>query len=83
MVAAGTAVVSAIALGGFGGAGMLAGVSVLAWLLGRYMAGTLGGLTGDTYGAVNEVAEAAALMTAVALLPHGWIEPLPQLLGLR
>jgi len=83
VVAAGTAVVSAIALGGFGGAGMLAGVSVLAWLLGRYMAGTLGGLTGDTYGAVNEVAEAAALMTAVALLPHGWIEPLPQLLGLR
>ncbi len=82
VVAAATAVASAVVLGGFGGAGMLAGVSVLAWLLGRVMARMLGGLTGDTYGAVGEVAEAAALMTAVALLPHGWIEPLPQLLGL-
>ncbi len=82
VVAAATAVASAVILGGFGGAGMLVGVSVLAWLLGRAMARVLGGLTGDTYGAVSEVAEAAALMTAVTLLPHGWIEPLPQLLGL-
>jgi adenosylcobinamide-GDP ribazoletransferase len=81
VVAAATAVGSAIILGGFGGAGMLVGASVLAWMTGRYLAGMLGGLTGDTYGAINEVVEAVALMAAVALVPHGWIEPLLELLG--
>ena len=80
VVAAATAVGSAIILGAFGGAGMLVAVSALAWLTGRYMAGMLGGLTGDTYGAINELAEAVALIAAVALVPHGWIEPLPDLL---
>ena len=79
--AAATAILAAVLLGGYGGAGMLAGVSVLAWLLGRGMAAMLGGLTGDTYGATNELAEAAVLIAAVGLLPHGWIEPLPELLG--
>ena len=79
--AAATAIVAAVLLGGFGGAGMLVGVSVLAWLLGRGMGGMLGGLTGDTYGATNELAEAVTLIAAVGLLPHGWVEPLPELLG--
>jgi adenosylcobinamide-GDP ribazoletransferase len=81
-VAGAVAVVAAVLLGGTGGAAMLVGVSLLAWLLGRGMAGMLGGgLTGDTYGAVNEIAEAAALIAAVALAPYGLIEPLPKLLG--
>ena len=79
--AAATAILAAVMLGGYGGAGMLLGVSVLAWLLGWGMAALLGGLTGDTYGATNELAEAATLIAAVGLLPHGWIEPLPQMLG--
>ena len=79
--AAAAAVISAVLLGGIGGAGMLAGASVLAWLLGWAMSGRLGGLTGDTYGAVNEVVEVVVLMVAVALLPHGWVEPLPELFG--
>ena len=77
--AAASAAVAAVLLGGTGGAAIFAGVSVLAWLLGRAMAGMLGGLTGDTYGATNELAEVAVLMAAVAALPHGWIEPLPLL----
>ena len=81
LFAATTAIVAAVLLGGIGGAGMLVGVSVLAWLLGRGMAGMIGGLTGDTYGATNELAEAAALIAAVGLLPHGWIETLPEMLG--
>ena len=81
LFAATTAIVAAVLLGGIGGAGMLVGVSVLAWLLGRGMAGMLGGLTGDTYGSTNELAEAATLIAAVGLLPHGWIEPLPEMLG--
>ena len=80
-VAAAEAAISAILLGGIGGAGMLAGASVLAWLLGWAMAGRLGGLTGDTYGAINEVVEVLVLVAAVALLPHGWVEPLPELFG--
>jgi adenosylcobinamide-GDP ribazoletransferase len=77
--AAAAAAVASVLLGGTGGAAIFAGVSVLAWLVGRAMSGMLGGLTGDTYGATNELAEAAVLMAAVAALPHGWIEPLPLL----
>jgi adenosylcobinamide-GDP ribazoletransferase len=49
------------------GAGLAAGASVLAWGLGRWLMGLLGGLTGDTYGAINEVIEAAALVAIVAI----------------
>jgi adenosylcobinamide-GDP ribazoletransferase len=79
-VAATVAVVAATLLGGIGGAGMLVGVSLLAWLLGWAMAALLGGLTGDTYGATNEVTEVAALVAAVALARYGLLEPLPALL---
>ena len=80
-VAAASAVTAAVLLGGMAGAGMLAGATAMAWLLGWFMASKLGGLTGDTYGAVNEVIGALALLAAVAVLPHGWLETLPQLLN--
>jgi adenosylcobinamide-GDP ribazoletransferase len=80
IIATAIATSASVLLGGIGGAGILAGVSILAWFLGWGMSRMLGGLTGDTYGATNELAEVAALMAAVALLPHGWIKPLPQLL---
>lgn len=80
--AAAAAVIGAVLLGGIGGAGLLAGATILAWLLGRVMVGRLGGLTGDTYGAINETVEAAALLAVVAMLPHGWVEPLTQLLDI-
>ncbi|HZA25213.1 MAG TPA: hypothetical protein VFA32_21900 [Dehalococcoidia bacterium] len=41
----------------------------------------LGGLTGDTYGAANEIIEVVGLMAAVALLTQGWLGPLWQLIG--
>ena len=59
---------------------MLLGVAFLAWLLGWGMAKLLGGLTGDAYGATNEVTEVAALMAAVALARYGLLEPLPLVL---
>ena len=74
-------ILAAVLIGGIGGAGMLLGVSVLAWLLGKGMVTLLGGLTGDTYGAANEVIEAAALVAAVALAPYAWVQPLPLLFG--
>ena len=76
--AAFTAVVVVALVGSAGGAVLLLGVSALAWLLGWAMARMLGGLTGDTYGATNEITEVVSLVAAVALLPYGWIEPLPQ-----
>ena len=63
--------------GGIGGVILLAGSSVLAWLLGAGMARMLGGLTGDTYGATNEIVEAATVIAVVGLLPLGIMEPLP------
>lgn len=75
-IAAAITASAAVLLGGIGGVGMLAGISILAWFSGWAMSRMLGGLTGDTYGATNELAEAAALLAAVALLPYGWIKPL-------
>ena len=74
-VALAVAAAAAVLLGGLGGVAMLAGVSALAWCLGWAMSRMLGGLTGDTYGAINELTEVAVLMAAVALAPHGWLEP--------
>ena len=69
--------VAAILLGGIGGAVILVGVSLLALLLGQGMAKMLGGgLTGDTYGATNEITEVAVLLAAAAMLPYGLIIPL-------
>ena len=78
--AAVSAIVASVLMGGIAGAGMLAGATAIAWLLGWAMASKLGGLTGDTYGAVNEVVGVLALLAAVAVLPHGWLETLPQML---
>ena len=45
-------------------------VLVIAHLLARWMVGALGGLTGDTYGALSEVGEILVLLTLVALVHH-------------
>ena len=82
ILAAAVAGLAAVLIGGFGGVGILAGATVLAWVLGLGMSKMLGGLTGDTYGAINELVEVAALAAAVALIPHGWLAPLPGLPGL-
>ncbi|GAC1542450.1 MAG: adenosylcobinamide-GDP ribazoletransferase [Herpetosiphon sp.] len=42
-------------------------------LLAARMSRTLGGLTGDSYGALIEVGEVVALLTLLALHLHGWI----------
>ena len=64
---AATAAVAAVLFLGGGGA-ILFGIAVVAALgLGRWMAGLLGGLTGDAYGAVNEIGEVAVLVLGIAL----------------
>ena len=64
---AATAAVAAVLFLGGGGA-ILFGIAIVAALgLGRWMAKLLGGLTGDAYGAVNEVGEVVALVLGIAL----------------
>ena len=58
-------------LAGAAGAIMLAAATLLALALGRWMASLLGGLTGDSYGAINEVTMVAVLILAVGLRSAG------------
>ena len=81
LVAALTALAAAFLLAGFAGLGLFAGVAVLAAILGWAMTKALGGMTGDAYGATNEVSEVAVLVAAVILASHEWLEPLPELLN--
>ena len=47
---------------------MLLGAAIVVSLgLGRWISGMLGGMTGDTYGAVNELAEVTVLLLGIAL----------------
>jgi adenosylcobinamide-GDP ribazoletransferase len=67
---------ASVLMGGTGGIILLAAATGAALLLGRAMASMLGGLTGDTYGAINESVETAALVTAVGLASTTLIGPL-------
>ena len=52
---------------GVAGLVLLGTVVVVALGVGRGVTGLLGGMTGDTYGAVNEVGEVVVLLTGIAL----------------
>jgi adenosylcobinamide-GDP ribazoletransferase len=71
-LAVAVAIVLAAAIGwatfGLGGVVCLAVAGIVAVALARYLAAKLGGLTGDCYGAVNEVVE-----STVMLLILGWL----------
>ena len=75
-IAAIIAAVVAMVAGGAGGVIILAGICLLALVLGRLVVGMIGGMTGDVYGATNELAEAGTLMAAVAILPLGLLSPI-------
>lgn len=64
-----TAMLAAGLFLGPGGLVLFGAVTLVALGLGRWMAGKLGGLTGDAYGAVNELGEVSALMLGAALAP--------------
>ena len=75
-----SALAASVLLGGFAGLGLFFGVTVVAWLRGWAIAKTLGGLTGDAYGATNEIIETTVIIVATALATHEWLEPLLDLL---
>lgn len=68
------ATVFALLIGGLvlfpGGAAVGLVVLAVTYLLARWMVAALGGLTGDTYGALSEVGEVVALLVLAALVRH-------------
>ncbi|MDE2801909.1 MAG: adenosylcobinamide-GDP ribazoletransferase, partial [Chloroflexota bacterium] len=71
LVGLATGLVAAWLLLGSGGLALVGGVVAVALALGWWMSRMMGGMTGDTYGAVNEAGEAAALLLGV-LLVYYW-----------
>lgn len=62
-----TAAAAGVLLQGVAGLVLLATTLIFSLALGRWMTRLLGGMTGDTYGAVNEVAEVIVLLQATTL----------------
>lgn len=54
---------------GIGGVVLLALVLLVSVAIGSWISKLIGGMTGDSYGAVNEIAEVTTLLIAVALVP--------------
>lgn len=73
---------ASIALTGTWGAVLFVMASAVAWAVGLWAARSLGGLTGDIYGAVNEIAEASVLVLAAVLCAGSPIVLRPPLPGL-
>ena len=73
--AAVTVLAASFLLGGPFGVALLVGVTALALGFGWAMTKALGGLTGDSYGAINEVSEVVVLAAAAALAVYGWLRP--------
>ncbi len=69
LIASGTTLILALALGGVRGLIALTLVWLAVHLLGRWWTRDLGGLTGDTYGALCEIAEVVALAALTASMP--------------
>lgn len=65
------ALFASVALAGVYGIALLAAASALAWGIGAWAARLLGGVTGDIYGAVNEIVETALLVLMIALTAYG------------
>ncbi len=79
----GFTLVVSVALAGVTGLMMLAAACAVAWGVGAWATRLLGGVTGDIYGAVNEIAEVAVLLLALILIaaaPISIYSPLFELL---
>jgi adenosylcobinamide-GDP ribazoletransferase len=66
LFATATTLIGAIALGGLGGLATMALVAVLTLFSKLYFHRRLGGVTGDTFGAVAEISEAVVLIAFAA-----------------
>jgi adenosylcobinamide-GDP ribazoletransferase len=62
-----TVLVAAVLLAGGAGAILVVAVTITVWVAGSWMTRLLGGLTGDSYGAINEIGEVSVLLLAIAM----------------
>ena len=71
------ALIASLVAAGILGLVLLLAASLLAWVIGAWASRMLGGLTGDVYGAVNEVVETAVLVLAVFIPARFflWLQP--------
>ena len=76
MVASATAVAASVVLLGAGGLIAVAFAAGCALATGVYAKQSIGGMTGDVYGATAEIAEAALFLVIAAPATRGWVAPL-------
>jgi adenosylcobinamide-GDP ribazoletransferase len=67
------ALVAAVILAQLAGFVIMLAIWVIALAVATYLKGKFGGLTGDTYGAINEVAEVCILILVCLLAHIGWL----------
>ena len=67
------ALVAAVILAQLSGFVIMLAIWVIALAVATYLKGKFGGLTGDTYGAINEVAEVCILILVCLLAHSGWL----------
>lgn len=77
-----TALAASVLLVGVMGIVLMALASAVAWGLGWWAASLLGGVTGDIYGAINEVSEVAVLVLVVVLVEKSPLALQSPLVGL-
>lgn len=76
VVAVVTSLAAATFLFGWQGIVLLLACGVFAVMSALHIRSRIGGLTGDSYGAINEITEVAMLLGLLAFAGQGWIEPL-------
>ena len=67
------ALVAAVILAQLSGFVIMLAIWVIALAVATYLKGKFGGLTGDTYGAINEAAEVCILILVCLLAHSGWL----------
>ena len=78
VVAGAITLVAAVILAGLSGIILFAVATLIAIFTGLWITRLLGGLTGDTYGAINELSEVIILIAAVGIIHYISIEPIWQ-----
>jgi len=78
VIAGAIALIAAVIFAGLSGIILFAIATLIAILTGLWITKLLGGLTGDIYGAINELSEVIILIAAIGIIHYASIEPIWQ-----
>ena len=78
VIAGAIALIAAVIFAGLSGIILFAIATIVAILAGLWVTRLLGGLTGDIYGAINELSEVIILIAAIGIIHYISIEPIWQ-----